>query len=56
MLLHRPYCGNPFIAPGVIGSKTKRIFFPGMQSVGLAVAPDEGALFFDEEETQMPKA
>ena len=24
MLLHRPYCGNPFVAPGTIGSKTRR--------------------------------
>jgi hypothetical protein len=23
-LLHRPYCGNPFIAPGELGSKTAR--------------------------------
>jgi len=24
MLLHRPYSGNPFIAPGTIGSKARR--------------------------------
>ena len=24
MLIHRPYCGNPFIAPGTIGSKAKK--------------------------------
>jgi len=23
-LLHRPYCGNPFVAPGTVGSKTRR--------------------------------
>ena len=25
LLLHRPYCGNPFVAPGTIGSKTRRM-------------------------------
>lgn len=22
--LHRPYCGNPFIGPGTLGSKTQK--------------------------------
>jgi len=22
LLLHRPYCGNPFVAPGTIGAKS----------------------------------
>ena len=27
-LLHRPYCGNPFIAPGELGSKAARATRP----------------------------
>jgi hypothetical protein len=36
-LLHRPYCGNPFIAPGELGSKSAR----SKTKVGQAGAPED---------------
>ena len=44
-LLMKPYCGNPFIAPGTIGSKSQQT----NQVVSFA---DEG--YFMDEETVMP--
>lgn len=42
----KPYCGNPFIAPGTIGSKSQK-----PQIISFA---DEG--YFIDEETVMPGA
>jgi len=55
MLLHRPYCGNPFIAPGNIGSKTRRMGSSAGagQDVELGLA-DEVAFFAENEETMLP--
>ena len=50
-LLHRPYCGNPFVAPGTIGSKTRRKYAYEGQVSGFK---DDESFYFDEEETQMP--
>jgi len=36
-LLHRPYCGNPFIAPGELGSKAAR----PKAKAGQSVAPED---------------
>ena len=52
MLLHRPYCGNPFVAPGTIGSKTRRM--GSQQDVELGMA-DEAAFFNENEETMLPQ-
>ena len=49
MLLHRPYCGNPFVAPGTIGSKTRRTG-GNQHDVELGLA-DEAAFFGENEET-----
>ena len=57
MLLHRPYCGNPFVAPGNIGSKTRRMVGQGgvsQQDVELGLA-DEAAFFNENEETMLPQ-
>ena len=51
LLLHRPYCGNPFVAPGTIGSKTRRTYANEGQGAGFK---DDESFYFDEEETQMP--
>lgn len=46
LLLHRVYCGNPFVAPGVIGSKTKRsIYINGILQSAVELAADE---YFEE--------
>jgi len=44
----KPYCGNPFIAPGTIGSKSTQV---KPSSVSFA---DEG--YFIDEETVMPQS
>jgi len=59
-LLHRPYCGNPFIAPGELGSKSAR----SKTKVGQAGAPEDEEYYsfkfvdptqdFSNEETVMP--
>ena len=62
LLLHKPYCGNPFIAPGTIGSKTRGRFGAGPHDFVEGLA-DEVA-FLNEanvgadpnEETIMPSA
>lgn len=46
--LHRIYCGNPFIAPGHIGAKTKRAF---MQTAGELVADE---YFEEHDESVIP--
>jgi hypothetical protein len=45
-LLHRPYCGNPFIAPGTIGAKS--------QHKNISPFLDESYAFF--EDTMMPNS
>jgi hypothetical protein len=46
LLMHRVYCGNPFVAPGVIGSKTKRsIYINGILQSAVELAADE---YFEE--------
>jgi hypothetical protein len=45
-LLMKPYCGNPFIAPGTIGSKSTQV-----KTTCVSFA-DEG--YFIDEETVMP--
>lgn len=44
-LLMKPYCGNPFIAPGELGSKSQHKQFSSFA--------DEG--YFMDEETVMPR-
>jgi hypothetical protein len=46
-LLMKPYCGNPFVAPGTLGSKSDKV----KKNVSFA---DEG--YFLEEETIMPNS
>ena len=51
LLLHRVYCGNPFIAPGVIGSKTKRsVYINGIIQNAAGLAADE---YFEEHDETM---
>jgi hypothetical protein len=53
--LHRVYCGNPFIAPGSIGSKTKRTLYINgiIQNAGELVADE---LFEEQEQSIIPNA
>ena len=52
ILLHRPYCGNPFVAPGTIGSKMRRAA-SSQHDIELGLA-DEAAFFGENEETILP--
>ena len=58
MLLHRPYCGNPFVAPGTIGSKAQRRSSmaggPGDVDAAELGLADEAAFFNENEETMLP--
>jgi hypothetical protein len=45
-LLQRPYCGNPFVAPGTIGSKSQHKTIQGLL--------DESYVFDDD--TAMPRS
>ena len=51
--LHRVYCGNPFIAPGHIGAKTKRNFYiNGIMQSAVELVADE--YFEEHDESMMP--
>jgi hypothetical protein len=50
LLLHRPYTGNPFIAPGTIGSKTRRSFQSDSQASGFK---DDESFYFNNDESHM---
>jgi len=61
-LLRRPYCGNPFIAPGTLGSKTSRKPIPRDNVSGGLIEDEEYYAYrFSEnsqdfnEETVMPQ-
>jgi len=54
-LLFRPYCGNPFIAPGTIGSRSRGGSPDTRHMVEGSMMQDEGAYFgLSDEETIMP--
>jgi hypothetical protein len=51
--VHRVYCGNPFIAPGFIGSKTKRtLYINGIIQMPGEMVADE--LFEEQEQSIIP--
>lgn len=53
--LHRVYCGNPFIAPGQIGSKTKRtLYINGVIQNAVELVADE--YFEEHDESLMPNS
>jgi hypothetical protein len=53
--IHRVYCGNPFVAPGYIGSKTKRaLYINGIIQNAAELVADE--LFEAQDESLMPDA
>ena len=50
LLLHRPYTGNPFVAPGTIGSKTRRSYQHDSQASGFK---DDESFYFSNDETHV---